>query len=69
MGGYYCQTCNQWVGNYQLHYCTDNPYFPRYPVIPYVPPTPSCEHCYCQKINVKKIPHKKCCNCGNQRTV
>ena len=28
---------------------------------------PPCSHCYCQRVDVNGIPHRKCCNCGNQQ--
>ena len=34
----------------------------------------SCDHCYCKKDfemdqDWKKIPHKRCCNCGNMQKI
>ena len=34
-----------------------------------------CDHCYCRIVDTidedwkKKIPHKKCCNCGNMQAL
>ena len=27
-------------------------------------PPPSCLHCFCIEMKVRKKPHRKCCNCG-----
>lgn len=46
---------------------------PSYPVTPNIWNDPAllpwnkpCEHCYCVELK-EKVPHMKCCNCGNRR--
>lgn len=29
----------------------------------------TCEHCYCQRVDVEGKPHARCCNCGHRKLV
>lgn len=74
MNNSYCQNCGQYYFGY--HTCplnqsgTSGPIYQSphtYHTHTHLPE--ECKHCYCEELLVKKIRHKKCCNCGNKQKI
>lgn len=71
-----CHKCGIAIGDlnntYPYHQCPTNIGMHNVPII--YKQTPDCAHCYCREDwtmndDYKKIPHKRCCNCGNKQVI